>query len=171
MDGTGGDADKESRETYRYISTGFTDSVFQLDSYIGKSVARDVRPSNLSELALTISLNRPGPMRSGITDQVRNLKIQNRKKYDIDIFNETYGLPLYQEQIMKVAMDLAGFSSVEADAIRKPISRKIFLNKICMKGESKLIALYGNDGRNFQIVYWPLENTHSISHTQLHMHI
>lgn len=149
MDGTGGDADKESRETYRYISTGFTDNVFQLDSYIGKSVARDVRPSNLSELALTISLNRPGPMRSGITDQVRNLKIQNRKKYDIDIFNETYGLPLYQEQIMKVAMDLAGFSSVEADAIRKAISKKDIssIRDLYERLESKLIALYGNDGK------------------------
>ena len=148
MDGNDG-GDKEGKEVYRYISTGFTDNVFQLDSYIGKSVARDVRPSNLSELALTISLNRPGPMRSGITDQVRNLKIQNRKKYDIDIFNETYGLPLYQEQIMKVAMELAGFSSVEADAIRKAISKKDIssIRDLYERLESKLIALYGNDGK------------------------
>ena len=148
MDGNDG-GDKEGKEVYRYISTGFTDNVFQLDSYIGKSVARDVRPSNLSELALTISLNRPGPMRSGITDQVRNLKIQNRKKYDINIFNETYGLPLYQEQIMKVAMELAGFSSVEADAIRKAISKKDIssIRDLYERLESKLIALYGNDGK------------------------
>jgi len=88
-------------------------------------------------------------MRSGITDQVRNLKIQNRKKYDIDIFSETYGLPLYQEQIMKVAMDLAGFSSVEADAIRKAISKKDIssIRDLYERLESKLIALYGNDGK------------------------
>lgn len=143
------DTDKESKEVYRYISTGFTDNIFQLDSYIGKSVARDVRPSNLSQLALTISLNRPGPMRAGITDQVRTLKIQNRKKYDIDIFSETYGLPLYQEQIMKIAMDLAGFSSVEADAIRKAISKKDIssIRELYERLESKLIALYGNDGK------------------------
>jgi len=140
---------KGDRDVYRYISTGFTDNVFQLDSPIGKSVARDVRPSDLPELALTISLNRPGPIRSGITDQIRTLKLQNARKYDIDLFNETYGLPLYQEQIMKLAMELAGFSSVEADAIRRAISKKDIssIKELYERLEEKLIALYGNDGK------------------------
>lgn len=123
------DSEKE-KKTYKYISAGFTDNVFQLESPIGKAVVRDVKPSNIKELAMAISLNRPGPLRSGITHEIRNLKLQGKKKYEIPIFEETYGLPLYQEQIMLIAMEIAGFTNTEADALRKAIAKKDTSNKV-----------------------------------------
>ncbi|MEN3041765.1 MAG: DNA polymerase III subunit alpha [Fervidobacterium sp.] len=112
------------KKTYKYICVGFTDNVFQLESSIGKSVVRDVRPSNIRELAIAISLNRPGPLRSGITNEIRSLKLKKKRKYELDILQETYGLPIYQEQIMLIAMNLAGLTSRQADALRKAIAKK-----------------------------------------------
>lgn len=134
------------KNTYRYISVGFTDNVFQLESSIGKSVVRDVKPSNISELAITISLNRPGPLRSGITGEIRNLKLKKLKKYNLEILDETYGLPIYQEQIMKIAMELAGFSSTQADILRKAIAKKD-IDSIRQLYERLKNALFGKLGK------------------------
>ncbi|MFN3327941.1 MAG: DNA polymerase III subunit alpha, partial [Fervidobacterium pennivorans] len=133
---------------YKLIAMGFTDNVFQLDSSLGKTVARDVAPRNVNEIAIAISLNRPGPIRAGITQEIRNLKIKRGKKFNLDILSETYGLPIYQEQIMKIAMELAGFSSSQADALRKAIAKKdnIEMHNLFESLEEALISKIGKEG-------------------------
>jgi len=141
------DPEKE-KKTYRYISVGFTDNIFQLESPIGKVVVRDVKPSNIKELAIAISLNRPGPLRSGITNEIRNLKLQGKKKYEIPILEETYGLPIYQEQVMLIAMELAGFTSTQADTLRKAIAKKDTSNssELFERIKSALVEKFGKIG-------------------------
>lgn len=136
------------KKTYRYISVGFTDNVFQLESSVGKSVVRDVKPSNISELAISISLNRPGPLRSGITGEIRDLKLKKLKKYNLEILDETYGQPIYQEQIMKIAMELAGFSSMEADILRKAMAKKDIgsIKQLYERLKDALFVKLGEDG-------------------------
>jgi len=111
------------RKTFKYVSTGFTDNIFQLDSKLGKMVVRDVKPSSIRELAMAISLNRPGPIKAGIIDRIKKAKKEKRKLFNFDILDETFGFPLYQEQVMLIALQLAGMTPVEADSLRRAISK------------------------------------------------
>lgn len=139
---------KGGSEVYKIISAGFTDNVFQLDSSLGKAVVRDVSPKSLNELAIAISLNRPGPINSGVTQEIRNLKLKKERKYNIDILSETYGIPIYQEQVMKIAMELAGFSSAEADALRKAITKKdtLEMDELFKRLKKALVNKFGKEG-------------------------
>lgn len=140
--------DLNNGKVHRLIAIGFTDNVFQLDSSLAKTVARDVAPRNINELAIAISLNRPGPIRAGVTQEIRNLRIKKEKKFNLDILSETYGLPIYQEQIMKIAMELAGFSSSQADALRKAIAKKdaVEMHNLFESLKYALVSKIGKEG-------------------------
>ncbi|MCS7175140.1 helix-hairpin-helix domain-containing protein [Pseudothermotoga sp.] len=126
--------------TYKLISNGKTSGIFQLEAQGARRLCRTVRPSNLEELSTLLALNRPGPLRAKM-DKL----YAERKRGCIDIeqtlFPETFGVIVYQEQVMKLAMDLAGFSPAEADLFRKAISEKdeSIIERTLVDFKSKLI--------------------------------
>ncbi len=109
-------------KTFELISEGRTGGIFQLESFEARRLCRKIRPKNMEDLSLVLALNRPGPLKSKIDDEYikRRMGKGNVYKY----LPETYGLPIYQEQVMRLAMDLADFTPSEADALRKAMSKK-----------------------------------------------
>ncbi|WP_448377295.1 DNA polymerase III subunit alpha [Fervidobacterium sp.] len=165
---------ENGKKTYKYIAAGFTDNVFQLDSSIAKQVVRDLKPNNFNELVLAISLNRPGPLRAGITKEICQLKVRKSKKYNVPVLSETYGLPIYQEQVMKIAMELAGLTSAQADELRKAIAKKDMskIRETYEKLRNKLTELYGNEGKELSKIILTLgEYAFNKSHAVAYAHI
>ena len=123
-------------KTWDMICDGNTLGCFQLESYLGQKLASQCKPRNIQELAELISVMRPGCLEAVMEDTgstVTNHYIKRKAKleevtYEVQelepILKETYGLLLYQEQAMKIATDIAGFSMVEADTLRKSIGKK-----------------------------------------------
>lgn len=108
-------------KTYHYLSKGLTKGIFQLDSKLGKRLSIKIKPKNFEELALLLAINRPGPLESGMIDQyIETTSPDYMKK----ILPETKGVLVYQEQIMKVAQILGGFTPQESDLLRKVVSKK-----------------------------------------------
>lgn len=142
-------ASRGERSVFAYIGAGFTDNVFQLDSNIGKVVSRDLRPSNVSELALCISLNRPGPLRERIPRLIGRAKAENKVRWKLDLLRETYGYPVYQEQVMRIAMDIAGLTEAEADTVRRAIAKRdtTELKPLFGRIEKALFDKLGDEGR------------------------
>jgi len=106
---------------YKYLSLGLTKGIFQLDSRLGKKLSKKIKPKNFEELVLLLAINRPGPLESGMLEQY----LENAApQYLRDIFPETKGVLVYQEQIMKLSQVLGGFSPEESDLLRKAMSKK-----------------------------------------------
>lgn len=121
-------------KTWSMISDGNTKGVFQLESRLGQSMAKKLKPENIEQLAALISIMRPGcleAVRDGKT--VSNHFIDKKNGLEsIDYFNpslepilkNTYGEMVYQEQAMEIAKDIGGFDLQEADMLRKAIGKK-----------------------------------------------
>lgn len=114
---------------YEQLGEGWTMGVFQLDTSLGTRMVKRFKPSNLAELADVITLVRPGPRNSGLTDMYfRRRNGEEEVAYPdprlADILSKTYGAMLYQEDIMEICMALAGYSSTEADTVRKILGKK-----------------------------------------------
>jgi len=115
--------------TYRLLSEANTAGVFQLESSGMRDLLRKIKPNTFEELIALIALYRPGPLQSGMIEDFINAKHRKRKVlYDIpalkEILENTYGVILYQEQVMKIANELAGFSLAEADILRSAMGKK-----------------------------------------------
>jgi DNA polymerase III subunit alpha len=115
-------------ETFEFLSEGHTAGVFQLES---TGMTRNVmlmKPRNLDHIIAMVALYRPGPM-DHIPSYIRRMHGKEEIEYHHpkmkDIFEETFGIPIYQEQIMSAAMQLAGYTASESDDLRKAISKKI----------------------------------------------
>lgn len=115
-------------KVYKEISDGNNIGIFQLNTYSTSKLATEIKCKNIRELSDIIALVRPGPSDSGMT----NLYIERKKKgwqskkesmFD-EIVKDTYGIIIYQEQIMKVIYEVAGLPYSVADKIRKVISKK-----------------------------------------------
>jgi len=106
---------------YKNISKGLTKGIFQLDSQLGKILSQKIKPSNFEELILLLSINRPGPLESGMIDEYIE---KNSPNYLKKLFPETNGVLIYQEQIMKLAQSTAKFTPEESDELRKALSKK-----------------------------------------------
>jgi len=128
------DIDLENKNTWDLISSGNTKGCFQLESRLGRSLAKKLKPSNIEELSALISIMRPGCLEA-IRDNksVTNHYIDKKNKVsDVDFFHEslkpilgnTYGEMVYQEQAMQIAKEIAGFDLQEADLLRKAIGKK-----------------------------------------------
>jgi DNA polymerase-3 subunit alpha len=129
--------------TWDLIGSGFTKGVFQLEGNLGKKFAKEIEPRNIEELSDVISLIRPGCLEAEYREDPKKpekmLSITwsyiKAKKGEIQpeyvheslepIFKSTYGVPVYQEQIMRICTDFAGFSLREADSTRKAVGKKI----------------------------------------------
>ncbi len=113
--------------TYELISSGKTDGIFQLESGGMRKLLTQMRPSSLSDIILAISIYRPGPMDS-IPTFLENRWHPEKIRYAAPqlerILEETSGCILYQEQVMNICRDIAGFSYGRADIIRRAMSKK-----------------------------------------------
>lgn len=117
-----------SLETYKLLQKGDTTGVFQLESSGMKRYLKMLKPSEFEDIIAMVSLYRPGPMEF-IPDYIDG-KRKRRKITYLDpklepILKKTYGIAVYQEQIMEIARQLAGFTYGEADVLRKAVGKKI----------------------------------------------
>ncbi|MDJ0780664.1 MAG: DNA polymerase III subunit alpha [Desulfosarcinaceae bacterium] len=117
-------------KTYRLLQAGDTTGVFQLESSGMKDLLVRLKPESFADLTALVALYRPGPLDSGMVDDFVERK-HGRKKvaYLVDslepILKETYGVMVYQEQVMQVAGVLANYTMADADSLRKAIGKKI----------------------------------------------
>jgi len=122
--------DLTDKATYRLLSAGDTTGVFQLESSGMKDLLVRLKPEKFDDVIALVALYRPGPMESGMIDDYVARK-HGRKKVEYllpqlePILKETYGVIVYQEQVMKIANDLASYSMAEADDLRKAMGKKI----------------------------------------------
>lgn len=114
-------------KVFEMLSQGETTGIFQLESGGMRRVARSLKPSRFSDITAMVALYRPGPM-DLIDDFIAGKQDQTKIKYPHDslkeILEETYGIPVYQEQILQIANVFAGYSLGEADILRRAIGKK-----------------------------------------------
>ena len=124
----------EDENAWNLICTGKTKGVFQLESNLGKSWAKRVKPRNIEELAALISIIRPGTLKAIQDGKSMTQRFVDRKNLKEEvtylhpslepILRGTQGVLVYQEQSMQIAQQLAGFDLQEADNLRKAIGKK-----------------------------------------------
>lgn len=117
----------DDKEVFRYFKNGWNGDVFHFGSLGLTQYCKSLKPESIEDLIAGISLFRPGSMESGFHNEYIELK-ENRKlpEYDFklrDVTEKTYGLYIYQEQIMEACRVLADFTLVEADDIRKALGK------------------------------------------------
>jgi DNA polymerase-3 subunit alpha len=120
----------DDAETYNLLSSGDTSGVFQLESRGMRDLLTKLKPSKFEDIMPLIALYRPGPLKSGMVDEfIKRKNNPSLVKYETpaleEILQDTYGVIIYQEQIMKIASVLSGFPLKDADALRKAMSKKI----------------------------------------------
>jgi DNA polymerase-3 subunit alpha len=119
----------DTPEVYKLLQDKNTIGVFQLESDGLRRILGEMQPSRFEDLIAIIALYRPGPLGSGMVEDFINRK-HGRQKIEYidprleDALQETYGVVLYQEQVMRIASDLAGFSMGEADVLRRAMGKK-----------------------------------------------
>ncbi|WP_028548092.1 DNA polymerase III subunit alpha [Paenibacillus sp. UNC451MF] len=113
--------------TYKLLSRGDTTGVFQLESPGVRRVLKDLRPTEFEDIISVVALYRPGPMEF-IPRYIQYKHGQHEVEYPHPtlepILSDTYGIIVYQEQIMQIASKMAGFSLGEADLLRRAVSKK-----------------------------------------------
>ena len=121
------DLDYDDPDTYKMLGQGDTEGVFQLESSGMKQVLVGLQPQNLEDVIALLSLYRPGPMDS-IPTYLRNRhepdKISYKTPQLAHILDVTNGCIVYQEQVMQIFRELAGFSFGQADNVRRAMSKK-----------------------------------------------
>jgi DNA polymerase-3 subunit alpha len=115
--------------TYALFSRGDTTGVFQFESDGMRDILRRYQPTRLEDLTALNALYRPGPIKGGmINDFIARKHGKKKVAYDLpeleDLLSETYGVILYQEQVMQIANRLAGFSLGDADILRRAMGKK-----------------------------------------------
>jgi DNA polymerase-3 subunit alpha len=117
----------DDRETYEMLARGDSVGVFQFESDGMREALRKVRPTEFEDLVALVSLYRPGAMRF-IADYARGKRDPDSVRYADPrlrpITESTYGCCIYQEQLMEIAKQMAGFSPAEADDLRKAVGKK-----------------------------------------------
>jgi len=114
---------------WKLIAGGHTVGVFQLEKNLGQDWAKKVRPDSIEELAALVSILRPGPLTAGMSQLYVDVKFGRKKPSYLhqslkSILEPTYGCLVYQEQALRIATDIAGFSPESADNLRKSIGKK-----------------------------------------------
>jgi len=142
-------------KTFNLIGKGDLEGIFQLESSGMKQVVKDFKPNSLEDISSILALYRPGPLDAGLIPKFIKRK-NGSEKIDFphpfieSILTETYGIMVYQEQIMKIAQDLAGYTLGEADLLRRAMGKKkvtemakhrgIFIKGSINKGVDEKIA-------------------------------
>lgn len=116
-------------KTYRMLRKGDSVGVFQLESSGMRGLLKELHPTRFEDIIALLALHRPGPLGSGMVQDFMDRK-HGRKKIDYlhpslkPILEDTYGIIVYQEQVMRIASEMAGFSLAEADILRGAMSKK-----------------------------------------------
>ena len=138
--------DLEDENIYLMISEGRTEGVFQLESPGMTSFMKKLRPDNIEDIIAGISLYRPGPM-DFIDDYINGKKNAATIEYDceelVPILKSTYGCIVYQEQVMQIVRDLAGYSYGQSDLLRRAMSKK----KDSVMKEERKNFVYGDESK------------------------
>lgn len=119
----------DDNATYQNLCSGNTVGVFQLESSGMRDMTIDIQPSSIEDIMTVITLFRPGPLGSGM-DRTYIARRRGREKVSYDhpvleeLLKETFGVMLYQEDVLNVSKKLAGFSPGEADDLRKAMGKK-----------------------------------------------
>ena len=170
----------ECAKTWDLISEGNTKGCFQLESRLGQSISKKLKPSNIEQLSALISILRPGCLeafRNG--KSVTNHYIDKKNGAESvdyyhdslkDILNSTYGEMIYQEQAMQITQKIAGFDLQEADMLRKAIGKKkpeemAKVKKKFLSGCEKLSAV--NHEQAIEIFTW-IEKSQRYSFNKSH---
>ncbi|MDO8584472.1 MAG: DNA polymerase III subunit alpha, partial [bacterium] len=115
-------------KTFELLGRGETTGVFQLESEGMKKYIRELKPSVIEDIIAMVALYRPGPMQfidSFIARKHGKERISYMHPLTEGALKNTYGIPIYQEQVMQVAKDMAGFTGGQADTLRKAMGKKI----------------------------------------------
>lgn len=137
------------KEIYEMLQHGDTSGVFQLESAGMKSLLKRLRPTVFEDIIAANALHRPGPIESGMLDSfIKRKHGEEEVIYPFeeikDILEETYGVIVYQEQVMQIAQVLGGYSLGAADMLRRAMGKK---KKEEME-KNRAIFLYGDEEKN-----------------------
>ncbi len=119
----------DDQKTFSLLRSAEAVGVFQLESRGMRGLIKDLQPDNFEEIVALLALYRPGPLESGmVEDYVKRKHKKVSVHYDLPelkpILDETYGVILYQEQVMEIASKIAGFSMGQADVLRAAMGKK-----------------------------------------------
>lgn len=120
----------DDKKTYKLLQEGETIGVFQLESSGMRNLLRDMKPECFEDISSVLALYRPGPLGSGmVNDFVRRKRGEEPIEYPHPllepILKDTYGVIVYQEQVMQIANVMAGFTLGEADLLRRAMGKKL----------------------------------------------
>lgn len=136
--------DMADKNVYEMISSGKCEGVFQLESAGMKSFMKELKPQNIEDVIAGISLYRPGPM-DFIPKYIKGKNAQDEIIYECPqlepILSPTYGCIVYQEQVMQIVRDLAGYSYGRSDLVRRAMSKK----KADVMARERQNFVYGNE--------------------------
>lgn len=137
----------EDEKVFALIGAGKTEGVFQLESSGMKSFMRELKPENIEDIIAGISLYRPGPM-DFIPRYIQGKKNKDAITYECPqlepILEPTYGCIVYQEQVMQIVRELAGYSFGRSDLVRRAMSKK----KADVMAKERQNFVYGNEAEN-----------------------
>jgi DNA polymerase-3 subunit alpha len=119
----------DDTQTYKLLSTGETTGIFQLESDGMRDILVKMQPNRFEDLIALVALYRPGPIGSGMIDDfIKRKRGETEVQYDLpelkESLDETYGVILYQEQVMSIANRIANFSLGQADLLRRAMGKK-----------------------------------------------
>ncbi len=139
--------DYADKGVFELIGSGKTDGIFQLESAGMKNFMKELKPQNLEDIIAGISLYRPGPM-DFIPKYIRGKNEQDSIVYECPqlepILAPTYGCIVYQEQVMQIVRDLAGYSYGRSDLVRRAMSKK----KASVMEKERQNFVYGNEAES-----------------------
>ncbi len=116
-------------QVFELLGLGSTLGIFQLESSGMRDLIMKLKPENFREIIALVALYRPGPLKSGMVDEyIKRKHGKETIRYDLpglkEILKDTYGVIVYQEQVMRIASSLASFSLEDADILRRAMSKK-----------------------------------------------
>ena len=120
----------DDEKTFKLFAEGKMTGVFQLESRVAQSGSRNLNPKRFEDIVALVALIRPGPLGAGMHNEFADrANLRKEIKYlhpDLkEVLEETYGVILYQEQVMQIAQKIAGFDLQEADNLRVAMGKKI----------------------------------------------
>lgn len=134
----------DDKAVYEYIGTGRTEGIFQIESAGMKSFMKELKPESIEDVIAGISLFRPGPM-DFIPKYIKGKNDKSNVLYDCkeleSILSSTYGCIVYQEQVMQIVRDLAGYTLGRSDLVRRAMSKK----KASVMEKERKNFVYGNE--------------------------
>jgi len=137
----------DDTQTYKLLAQGQTDGIFQFESDGMKKYLMDLKPNQFEDLIAMVALYRPGPMQF-IDSFIARKHGKEKVSYDHPLLEnalkETYGVTVYQEQVMSISREMGGFSGADADTLRKAMGKKD--NSLMSKFHAKFISGAGERG-------------------------